>query len=72
MEVREIIDNDYSHCCTRCYDSLPLGIQVPQPVYSTCMPVASTIVNTLAPDSPEHIDFLHDSGVTVQLNNTKK
>ena len=31
------------------------------------MPVARPIVETLAPGSPEYIDFLHDSGVTTQL-----
>ena len=31
------------------------------------MPVARTIVDTVAPDSPEYINFLHDSGVTTQF-----
>ena len=31
------------------------------------MPVARAIVDTVAPDSPEYIDFLHDSGVTTQF-----
>ena len=31
------------------------------------MPVARAIVETVAPDFPEYIDFLHDSGVTTQF-----
>jgi hypothetical protein len=41
-----------------------------EPVYfyiHLIMPVARPIVETLAPDSPEYINFLHDSGVTTQL-----
>ena len=31
------------------------------------MPVARPIVETVASDSPEYIDFFHNSGVTSQL-----
>ena len=31
------------------------------------MPVARAIFETVAPDSPEYIDFLHNSGVTTQF-----
>jgi hypothetical protein len=36
-------------------------------LYPSLMPVAREIVETVAPDSPEYIDFLHNSGITTQF-----